>query len=190
MKKIIKLIVLVIAIMSIVGVSTVTEFLKDHGIEIPSELDSIVTTETSVILEGPYTVKRVVDGDTIVVAINGKDEKVRMIGVNTPESVHVDKNKNTEEGKVVSDYTKGILTGTEVYLEYDEDKYDDYNRLLAYVYISENEMYNLHLIEEGYAQVMTIEPNTKYETTFSKAETEAKNNYIGFWADVWNNEID
>lgn len=191
MKKIIKLIVLVIAVVAIIGTSAITEFLQDHGIEVPSKPTSVFSeteTEVSTILEGPYAVKRVVDGDTLVITINGADEKVRMIGINTPESVHSNDNKNTEEGKIASDYTKSILTGTSVYLEYDKDKYDDYDRILAYVYTAEDEMYNLHLIEEGYAQVMTVAPNDKYEMTFSQAEAKAKNNNVGFWANVWNDD--
>lgn len=133
-------------------------------------------------LNGPYKVDRVVDGDTIIVAINGENVTVRMIGVNTPESVAPENYKeNTDEGVTASDYTKELLTGEYVHLEYDKDKDDNYGRTLAYVYL-DDVMVNLHLLEEGYAEVMTIKPNTKYVAKFQETEQKAKENNIGFWS--------
>lgn len=110
---------------------------------------------------------RVVDGDTIIVKNNGEDTRVRFIGVDTPESVHVDSSKNTDEGIVASDYTKALLQDVKVVgLEFDEGQYDIYNRLLAYVYLEDGMMLNAHLVETGYAEVKTYQPNTKYESYF------------------------
>ncbi len=69
--------------------------------------------------EGPYSVIRVVDGDTFVIRADGEEEKVRLIGLDTPESVHADPDKNTPYGEVASEYTRSMVDGEEVYLEFD-----------------------------------------------------------------------
>ena len=127
-----------------------------------------------------YRVVRVVDGDTFVVNFNGKDEKVRLIGVDTPESVHADSSKNTKEGILVSDYTKSKLNGKIVKLEFDVQERDKYGRLLAYVYI-DGEMYNKHLLEIGYAKIATYPPNVKYVEEFKEIQKEARENKVGLW---------
>jgi len=116
---------------------------------------------------------RVVDGDTLLV--NYKDEVyVRLIGINTPESVHPDEEKNTQEGDAASEYLKILLEGTEyVWLEFDTNMYDDYDRVLAYVWLCKdtsdmNNMLNARLLENGVAEVMTVEPNVKYASSFSE----------------------
>src|SRR3954465_5035207 len=78
-------------------------------------------------------VVRVIDGDTIVVKVEGKDTRVRLIGVDTPETVRL--NKPVEYfGKEASAFTKRLLEGERVTLEYDRQKADRYRRTLAYVY--------------------------------------------------------
>ena len=113
---------------------------------------------------------RVVDGDTLVITLpTGEETKARLIGVNTPESVHADESKNTVEGDIASAYTKSILSGYKyLYIELDIGTHDKYGRLLCYVYLDEfkNTMLNKLLISEGYAEPMTIEPNTKYAAEF------------------------
>ena len=85
------------------------------------------TTNEKVSYE-PVTVRYVVDGDTLTVTDEDSNEfKVRRIGCNTPESVSSDENKNCEEGRLASQYTKSLLSeGQTVYLEYDNDRYDKY----------------------------------------------------------------
>lgn len=112
------------------------------------------------------TVIRVVDGDTIVVNYNGIEEKVRLIGVDTPESVHPDSSKNGEAGLAASEYTKNRLEGQEVELEFDVQQRDMYGRLLAYVYI-DGVMFNKTLLEEGIANLATYPPNVKYVDEFT-----------------------
>ena len=87
----------------------------------------------------PVTVRYVVDGDTLTVTDEDSNEfKVRRIGCNTPESVSSDENKNCEEGRLASQYTKSLFSeGETVYLEYDNDCCDKYGRILAYVWLSE-----------------------------------------------------
>lgn len=128
-----------------------------------------------------YKVTRVVDGDTIKVDFNGKEESVRLIGIDTPESVNPDASKNVLEGKIASDYTKSRLEGKEVELEFDVQERDRYGRLLAYVWIG-GEMFNKTLLSEGYAQVATFPPNVKYVDEFIEFQRRARENNKGFWA--------
>lgn len=83
-------------------------------------------------------VRYVVDGDTLAVTDeDGSEFKVRLIGCNTPESVSSDESKNCEEGRLASQYTKSLISeGQTVYLEYDNDHYAKYGRILAYVWLS------------------------------------------------------
>jgi micrococcal nuclease len=135
--------------------------------------------------EGPYEVLRVVDGDTFVVIKNGEEVKVRLIGVDTPESAATGDNayKNCEEGKIASDFTKDLIEGKYVYLEYDIDPNDDYGRHLAYAYLSDGTMLNKTLLEKGYARMMTIQPNVRYVDDFIDIQENARNNKAGFWKD-------
>lgn len=119
-----------------------------------------------------YSVVRVVDGDTIVVDFNGAEEKVRLIGVDTPESVHPDSYKNTEAGVLASDYTKKNLDGKQVELEFDVQERDQYGRLLAYVWL-DGVMYNKTLLQDGVANLATYPPNVKHVDAF-KAIVEAR----------------
>lgn len=112
------------------------------------------------------TVLRVVDGDTIVVNYNSVEEYVRLIGVDTPESVHPDSSRNTEEGILASDYTKSKLEGKQVELEFDVQQRDMYGRLLAYVYV-DGVMFNKTLLEDGVANLATYPPNVKYVDAFT-----------------------
>ena len=134
-------------------------------------------------LSGPYEVVRVVDGDTIIVDISGEDTRVRLIGIDTPESVADESVKeNTEEGKEASEYTTNLLEGKTVYLEYDQEILDEYGRTLCYVYLHDrNTMVNEILLKNGYARTMTIEPNTKYKERLAAAELFAKETKTGFW---------
>ncbi len=137
---------------------------------------------------GGYEVVRVVDGDTLVVKIDGEEEKVRLIGVNTPEST----TKKEPFGKEASDFTKRALEGRRVYLEFDTQEKDRYGRLLAYVWLKQHSdeptennirqyMFNAILVLEGYAQVMTVPPNVKYSDYFVKFQREAKEQNKGLW---------
>ncbi len=132
---------------------------------------------------GNYKVIRVVDGDTLEVDFNGTKEKVRLIGVDTPESVHPNAEKNSEEGKLTSKYTKSKLEGKEVALEFDVQERDRYGRLLAYVWF-DGEMYNKHLLSIGYAKVATYPPNVKYVDDFTALQKTAREKKAGLWAEA------
>ncbi|MEJ8545421.1 thermonuclease family protein [Brevibacillus borstelensis] len=123
------------------------------------------------------TVKRVVDGDTFEI---GTGEKVRLIGVDTPETVKP--NHPVEPyGKEASNFTKELLTGQEVRLVFDVEPHDRYKRLLAYVYLMDGTFVNEKLVREGYARIMTVPPNVAKADVFLQAEREAREQNRGLW---------
>lgn len=124
-----------------------------------------------------FIVERVVDGDTFQLSTG---EKVRLIGVDTPETVKPGTPVQTY-GKEASDYSKMSLTGKKVRLEFDVSEKDRYGRLLAYVYLEDGTFYNELLLREGYAQVMTVPPNVKYADHFLKVQQAAREAGKGLW---------
>jgi len=124
-------------------------------------------------------VKRVIDGDTFETE-NG--QKVRMIGIDAPESVHPDKEKNTEFGKEASKFLKELLEGKSVRLEKDVSETDRYGRLLRYVYLADGTFVNELIVKEGYARVSTYPPDVKFADVFVEAERYARENNKGLWA--------
>src|SRR4030043_1802256 len=122
---------------------------------------------------------RVIDGDTIVVTIGGQEEKVRLIGVDTPETVHPEKPVEYF-GKEASEFTKRIVEGKEVRLEFDWQERDKYGRLLAYVYLSDGTFLNAEIIKQGYGFAFTKYP-FKYLEEFRKYEREARQKGRGLW---------
>lgn len=143
-------------------------------------IDWEAATQKITITSGtPTTVTRVVDGDTIEIALNGQKEKVRLIGVDTPETVHPTKGEEPY-GKEASDYTKSRLDGQAIILEFDVQERDMYGRLLAYVWLG-SELFNETLVKDGYAQVSTFPPNVKYVDRFRIAQEQAREQNRGLW---------
>jgi micrococcal nuclease len=131
-----------------------------------------------------YRVKKVVDGDTFWIDDGShKGLKIRLIGVDAPES----RNSGTRElayfGREASDYLTALIGGKKVRLEYDAGHYDRYGRTLAYVYLEDGTFVNATLVKNGYATVMTVPPNVKYAGTFLKLERKARNKKRGLWED-------
>lgn len=121
------------------------------------------------------TVSYVKDGDTFVAKDeNGTEHTIRLIGVDTPESVapeeYIEKTgkENTDAGKTASEFTKDLLNEQSVYLELDVQETDTYGRVLAYVWLDEETMVQDVLLREGYANLMTIQPNIKYVDRFTQ----------------------
>ena len=134
-------------------------------------------------LAGQGRVIRVVDGDTIVVNYKGNLEKVRLLRVNTPESVHPDKKQNIPMGKVASDYTKGRLNVKYVGLEFEGPLRGNYGRLLAYVFI-DGVNFNIDLVRQGLSPYYTkYGQSQKYNQDFREAERYARSNKLGIWGD-------
>ena len=84
-------------------------------------------------------------------------------------------------GKLASDFTRKLVEDKRVKLEFDVQKRDKYGRLLAYAYLDDGTFVNGRIMEEGYAQVMTIAPNVKYAQTFLRLEREARQKGKGLW---------
>ena len=123
----------------------------------------------------PCELERVVDGDTIIVHDpDGNRLRVRLTGINAPESVLEDESKNTEEGRDASKFLKELLADVKtVYLEYDEGRYDQYERTLAYVWIDTGSTYimvNEIMLATGHAKPVYIKPNLRYADTFRTYE--------------------
>jgi micrococcal nuclease len=119
-----------------------------------------------------------VDGDTIEVspAVNSIQD-VRLIGMDTPETYG-----GTEPlGDQASAFTTDALSGREVALEFDEERIDPYGRVLAYVWVTGDDMFNSELLREGLAQVATFPPNTAYVDRFQAIQSEARAAGLGIW---------
>ena len=144
-----------------------------HLLLIPLVLSGIIAAQDF------YLCSRVLDGDTIVVEIEGKQEKVRLIGVDTPETVHPQKPVEYF-GKEASDFTRKIVEGKRVRLEYDWQRRDKYGRLLAYVYLEDGTFLNAEIIKQGYGFAYTRYP-FKYLDEFRQYEREARENKRGLW---------
>lgn len=125
-----------------------------------------------------FLITRVVDGDTIELE---SGEKVRYIGVNTPETV--DPNQPTQcFGPESSKRNKELVEGKKVKLEKDVSDKDKYGRLLRYVYLTDGTFVNLVLVREGYANVATYPPDVKFQNQFLQAEKEASDKNLGLWS--------
>ncbi|WP_392435316.1 thermonuclease family protein [Finegoldia magna] len=167
---------------------------KEEAKEKAEEKESTVNNDDTSIFETAKVIS-ITDGDTIVVDINGKTEKLRFIGIDTPETHHP--NKPVQHfGKEASDYTTKQLTNKTIYLQKDVSERDKYRRLLRYVWLikpSTNEpskeevianCFNAELVKNGYAHAYTYPPDVKYNEIFKELEAKAREKHIG----LWNNE--
>jgi micrococcal nuclease len=158
--------------------------IKEEKVEINSENESPdINDKNDLPDQNLNQVINVVDGDTIDVDINGKEERLRMIGVNTPETV--DPRRTVEcFGKEASNKTKELLSGKSVYLESDatQGDRDKYGRLLRYIFMEDGTNYNYWLISNGYAFEYTYNLPYKYQSEFKNAQEFAEINKLGLWA--------
>ena len=139
---------------------------------------------------GYFYVERAVDGDTL--KLSG-GERVRLIGVDTPElhesqKLERDAARSRKDiatiqgmGRQAAEFTRSLVQGRKVSLEYDVKKRDRYGRILAYVYLEDGTFVNAKIIEEGYGQVMTIPPNVKHADHFLELERQARQDGKGLW---------
>jgi micrococcal nuclease len=137
--------------------------------------------QTNLLAERTVPVERVVDGDTFAYLNNGEEQKVRLLGVNTPETV--DPRRTVEcFGKEASAIAKEMLTGKSVRLVTDPtaNSRDRYNRELRYVYLPDGTFLNRWLIENGYAQA-TPEYAFSFKQEFVNLEKEARMSEKGLW---------
>jgi len=137
-------------------------------------------------------IARVVDGDTVEARIGGRIEDVRLIGVDTPETVKPDTPVQCF-GPQASHFTKRRLEGRPVRLVFGVERRDVYGRLLAYVYLprrtlsvpqhgqSAMRLFNAELIRRGLARTLTIPPNDRYAARFKRLELRAARRGRGLW---------
>ncbi len=131
---------------------------------------------------GYYQVTQFADGDTISVNMDGTEEKVRMIGVDTPET-HDPRKVVQCFGQAATDFTKQLIGTSTVRLEADPENNnrDRYNRLLRYVYLQDGRLVNAEIIKQGYGFAYTSFPFTKLEE-FRSYEKAARESSLGLWA--------
>lgn len=177
-----------------------SEFINNQNV---TEIDADNTVDNQESKLDAVKFIRTVDGDTIIVEdSNGEHKRVRMIGIDTPESVAQEEERNNEYGVMASDYTKELLTnaGT-LYLEYDVDADDQYDRILAYVWLEDvddtfnvenikNSMVNAIIVENGYGIAKKYEPTVAHDDILAELMAEAEEKNIGLWQyqefrDLW-----
>lgn len=128
-------------------------------------------------------ISKFVDGDTFwVINEDGINEKIRLIGIDTPEARRTGRTEIEYFGKEASAYVKTLLTGKKVRLVYDVGRYDRYKRTLAYVYLDDGRFLNALLLKDGYATAATFPPNVKYAEYFKKLEKKARSQKVGMWS--------
>jgi micrococcal nuclease len=136
----------------------------------------------------------IVDGDTVKVIYHNREESIRLIGIDTPETrpnkkaikdaqrTKSDMETITSQGREAKNFVKGLVKpGDLLEMEFDIRTRDKYGRLLAYLYLSSGKMLNEEIVKAGYAQLMTIPPNLKYQERFLMAYREARESHRGLW---------
>jgi micrococcal nuclease len=149
--------------------------LADAGSDEPAEVggrESAPSRERAEVL-------RIVDGDTIEVDIDGTEEDVRYIGIDTPESVKPGEPVECF-GKEAAAANAELVEGRDVTLRYDAELRDPYGRLLAYVY-TDDSFVNAELVRAGFATTLEIEPNTSKAPLLNRLELEASREGRGLW---------
>lgn len=145
--------------------------------------DSTPTTRPAQAVEPNATVDYIVDGDTIDVLFDGQIERVRLIGIDTPETKRPDTDIECY-GPEATTFVETLLpVGTAVRIERDTVNRDDFGRLLGYVYRATDGIFvNYEIVRQGYAQPLTIEPNTSHAALFVDASRAAERDDLGLWA--------
>ena len=138
-------------------------------------------TNTNISQSDLATIVSVVDGDTIVLRVQDRTETVRLLGIDTPETVHPTKPIECF-GPEASAFTKATLVeGSLVKLLRDVEPRDRYQRLLVYLFLADGTLFNQLLIDRGLARTLSIEPNTAFASQFASHESSARNRRVGLW---------
>lgn len=160
-------------------VAIVYELMGWTFLQTPTEITTPTANKTY------YSVKQVTDGDTLSVTIDGNEERVRLIGINTPET---GAGSTSEQcfGEEASQRMKNLAQGKQVALEYDESQgiRDTYGRLLAYVYLEDGQMLNRKMIADGYAYEYTYMTPYAYRSEFRELQNIAKLSGRGLWGET------
>mgnify|MGYP001566397844 CR=1 FL=1 len=207
-----KILIGIIAIAIILGLTAYRVLPKRLQSSSPAAQSAAVESAQNaepIISETFYPITKVVDGDTIAIEINGKNTTIRLIGLDTPETVDPRSSLRSRSyyggvgqapvqcfGREASEKAKEVLTGKRVRLETDasQGERDKYGRLLAYVFLEDGTLFNQLMISDGYGHEYTYNPSTgadtypiglpyKYQKEFKEAERMARENQKGLWAD-------
>jgi micrococcal nuclease len=128
----------------------------------------------------PANVARIVDGDTIVVTIGEEDLRVRLIGIDSPETVHPSRPVQCY-GEEAKEKLTELIDEKTIWLEKDVSETDRFGRLLRYVYVGDI-FVNEYMVREGYAFAVTFPPDIRYRDLFAEAQAEAEENKRGLWS--------
>jgi micrococcal nuclease len=131
---------------------------------------------------GVARVVKVVDGDTLEVDVDTGRERVRLLGIDTPETVHPTKPVECFGPEASSRMKQLAPPGTELRLERDAELRDRFGRLLAYAYLPDGTFLNLAMLADGYATTLFIDPNRAHRPELSAAETDARRDGLGLWS--------
>jgi len=124
---------------------------------------------------------KVSDGDTFTIRIKGKSEKIRLIGVDSPEVYHGPKDRGQEPwGTKAKKFAENLVLNKEVKVVTDVTPKDQYGRILAYIYVGDK-FVNLEMIKSGNAVLLTYPPNVAHVEEFKAAQKQAKEKNIGIW---------
>ena len=165
---------------SVAGLATAVALTGGVALAAPAQAQYPVMPDD---VRGPVAVTKVVDGDTIRVDDNGQRQTIRLVGLDTPESV--DPRKPVQcFAHEASAQAETVLNGQSVYLETDpsQDSVDRYGRTLAYVWTESGRLFNLDMIAEGYAHEYTYYLPYRYQQIFRTAEDDARTNERGLWS--------
>jgi micrococcal nuclease len=142
-----------------------------------------------------YTLLKVIDGDTILVN-DGNKQKLRLIGIDTPEPWFEEKTGKDARragvsiesmkklGRLATEFVRSYLSvyyGEKITVELGAERYDKYGRLLGYLWLPNGKMLNREILRAGYARIMSIPPNTKYYREFLQLEKKAHHSHLGIW---------
>ncbi len=137
--------------------------------------NKFTANDQAIELLGPYKVDYVIDGDTVIIHRQSQKEKLRLIGIDTPERDEPYYDDATE-------FTRDLLQDKMVYLEIGAEPYDKYGRTLCYIYLDDKQsMANELIMRAGWAEVLTIPPNDKYAIRFKRARRDAQFNGRGMY---------
>jgi micrococcal nuclease len=167
----------VVLLLLVLGLTTALA-LNIQNVELPRSVRQVLTANQP----GLYDVTQIHDGDTIQVDMNGATEKIRMIGVDTPETK--DPRKTVEcYGNAAADFTRQLIGNNDVRLEADSqsNNRDRYDRLLRYVYLPDGRLVQAEIIKSGYGFAYTSFPFEKSEE-FKRYQQEAEENSRGLWS--------
>jgi len=142
----------------------------------PSTDATLIESEAK-IYRYKHHVKRIYDGDTIVLE---NDDRVRLLGLNTPE-IESHYRQGEEGGQTAKQWLKDKLQQGFVFLEYDQQKKDKYNRSLAHLFLENGEHLNVEIVREGLATLSIIPPNLRYVDQLQEAEDLASQQQLGIW---------